>query len=52
MTLYVLLILLAVILISGFRTAQEYQRGVVFQLGRFQSTKGPGLVSGPSDRFV
>jgi regulator of protease activity HflC (stomatin/prohibitin superfamily) len=31
------------ILLSGFRIAQEYQRGVVFRLGRFQSVKGPGL---------
>jgi regulator of protease activity HflC (stomatin/prohibitin superfamily) len=29
--------------LSGFRIAQEYQRGVVFRLGRFSSVKGPGL---------
>ncbi|MGX7666132.1 SPFH domain-containing protein [Flavobacterium pedocola] len=34
---------LVLILLSGFRIAQEYQRGVVFRLGRFQSIKGPGL---------
>jgi regulator of protease activity HflC (stomatin/prohibitin superfamily) len=27
----------------GFRIAQEYQRSVVFRLGRFRSIKGPGL---------
>jgi regulator of protease activity HflC (stomatin/prohibitin superfamily) len=32
-----------VILISGFRIAQEYQRSIVFRLGRFQTIKGPGL---------
>jgi regulator of protease activity HflC (stomatin/prohibitin superfamily) len=33
------------ILISvfGFRIAQEYERGVVFRMGRYKSTKGPGL---------
>jgi regulator of protease activity HflC (stomatin/prohibitin superfamily) len=29
--------------ISGFRIAQEYERSVVFRLGRYQSLKGPGL---------
>lgn len=32
-----------VFIISGFRIAQEYERGVVFRLGRYQATKGPGL---------
>lgn len=32
-----------VILISGLRIAQEYQRGVVFRLGRYASLRGPGL---------
>ena len=35
--------IIVVILLSGFRIAQEYQRAVVFRLGRFQSIKGPGL---------
>ena len=34
---------LVVVLLSGLRVAQEYQRGVVFRLGRFQSVRGPGL---------
>ncbi len=31
------------ILLSGLRIAQEYQRSVIFRLGRFKSIKGPGL---------
>ncbi|MEA3188802.1 MAG: hypothetical protein QOD99_2632 [Chthoniobacter sp.] len=32
-----------VVLLSGLRVAQEYQRGVVFRLGRFTGVRGPGL---------
>jgi regulator of protease activity HflC (stomatin/prohibitin superfamily) len=28
----------------AFRVLQEYQRGVIFQLGRFHGVKGPGLI--------
>ncbi len=38
-----LLVVLAVIAYS-FRVLREYDRGVVFLLGRFYKTKGPGLV--------
>jgi regulator of protease activity HflC (stomatin/prohibitin superfamily) len=31
------------ILISGFRIAREYQRAVVFRLGRYTGLRGPGL---------
>src|SRR5262245_62192066 len=31
------------ILLSGLRIAQEYQRGVVFRLGRYVGSRGPGL---------
>jgi regulator of protease activity HflC (stomatin/prohibitin superfamily) len=34
---------LVLILLSGFKIAQEYQRAIVFRLGRFTSVKGPGL---------
>lgn len=34
---------IAFLLLSGFRIAQEYQRSVIFRLGRFQGIKGPGL---------
>ena len=41
---YVAIIGLVVLLtVSGFRIAQEYQRGVVFRLGRLSSVKVPGL---------
>lgn len=33
----------ATILLSGLRIAQEYQRGVVFRLGRYKGLRGPGL---------
>lgn len=32
------------LLASAFRILREYQRGVVFMLGRFYKVKGPGLV--------
>lgn len=34
---------LFVILLSGIRIAQEYQRGVLFRLGRYVGLRGPGL---------
>ena len=34
---------LGVLLLSGFRIAQEYQRAIVFRLGRFHGQRGPGL---------
>jgi len=36
-------VLLVALLLSGLRIAQEYQRGVVFRLGRFVGLRGPGL---------
>lgn len=38
-----ILIAIAAIFLSGFRIAQEYQRAIVFRLGRFKTVKGPGL---------
>lgn len=35
--------ILAFVVLSGFRIAQEYQRGVVFRLGRYTGLRGPGL---------
>lgn len=40
---YIIPIVILVILASGIRIAQEYQRAVVFRLGRFLKVKGPGL---------
>ena len=34
----------AVCLIASVRILREYERAVVFTLGRFQKVKGPGLV--------
>jgi regulator of protease activity HflC (stomatin/prohibitin superfamily) len=39
-----LAVLLLVLLASSLRVLREYERGVVFQLGRFWKVKGPGLV--------
>ncbi|MCB1982294.1 MAG: slipin family protein [Rhodoferax sp.] len=39
-----IVILLLALLFSALRVLREYQRGVVFQLGRFWKVKGPGLV--------
>ena len=39
-----LALLVLVLLVSMFRVLREYERGVVFQLGRFWKVKGPGLV--------
>ena len=38
------LVLLIVLLVSMFKILREYERGVVFMLGRFWSVKGPGLI--------
>jgi regulator of protease activity HflC (stomatin/prohibitin superfamily) len=37
-------LLLALILVSAVKVLREYERGVVFQLGRFWRVKGPGLI--------
>jgi regulator of protease activity HflC (stomatin/prohibitin superfamily) len=37
------LVLLIIILISAVKVVQEYERGVIFRLGRLQGAKGPGL---------
>ncbi|HET7033870.1 MAG TPA: slipin family protein, partial [Casimicrobiaceae bacterium] len=39
-----IVILIAILVISSFRVLREYERGVVFMLGRFWKVKGPGLV--------
>jgi YD repeat-containing protein len=38
-----LVIALVVFVIAGLRVAQEYERGVVFRLGRYKGLRGPGL---------
>ena len=39
-----LVVLVVILVASSIRILREYQRGVVFQLGRFWKVKGPGLV--------
>src|SRR6476660_5976993 len=39
----IILVLLALFALS-VRILREYERGVVFQLGRFWAVKGPGLI--------
>ena len=36
--------ILLLLLISAFRILREYERGVIFLLGRFYKVKGPGLI--------
>ena len=40
----VVILALAILIVSSFRVLREYERGVVFLLGRFWKVKGPGLV--------
>jgi regulator of protease activity HflC (stomatin/prohibitin superfamily) len=44
MSFIAVLVLLIALLASTFRILREYERGVVFQLGRFWKVKGPGLI--------
>jgi regulator of protease activity HflC (stomatin/prohibitin superfamily) len=38
------LVLVAVLIAASIKVLREYERGVVFLLGRFQRVKGPGLI--------
>jgi regulator of protease activity HflC (stomatin/prohibitin superfamily) len=40
----VLVIFVAIVLGSAVRVLREYERGVIFRLGRLIATKGPGLI--------
>lgn len=40
----IVLIFIIILLFSAFRVLREYERGVVFMLGRFYKVKGPGLI--------
>ncbi|HEX9801983.1 MAG TPA: slipin family protein, partial [Gammaproteobacteria bacterium] len=41
-TIYTVIALVAAFLFSAIRILREYERGVVFLLGRFWKVKGPG----------
>ncbi len=43
-TFIVPLVVLIIVLVSMLKILREYERGVVFMLGRFWSVKGPGLI--------
>ncbi len=43
-TIIVLVILVVMFLASAIRILNEYERGVIFRLGRIIATKGPGLI--------
>jgi regulator of protease activity HflC (stomatin/prohibitin superfamily) len=38
-----IVVAIVVVLLTGLRIAQEYERGVVFRLGRYVALRGPGL---------
>ncbi len=38
------LVIIAVILISGIKILKEYERGVIFRLGRMVPPRGPGII--------
>ncbi|WP_138380927.1 slipin family protein [Luteithermobacter gelatinilyticus] len=42
--LYVAIFVFAGLLLSAIKVLREYERGVIFQLGRFWKVKGPGLI--------
>ena len=37
-------IVIAIIIISGLKVLQEYERGVIFTLGKLSGARGPGLI--------
>jgi len=39
-----IVVVVAILAASMFRVLREYERGVIFQLGRFWKVKGPGLI--------
>ena len=40
----IILIILGLLLFSAFNILREYERGVIFMLGRYWKVKGPGLI--------
>ncbi len=40
----IVLVIVVALLLSALRVLREYERGVVFLLGRFHKVKGPGLI--------
>ncbi len=42
--LYIVLTIVAVIILSSLRVVKEYERGVIFFLGKVTGVRGPGLI--------
>ena len=42
--LYTFLIILGVLLVTGIKILKEYERGVIFRLGRMVDPRGPGII--------
>ena len=42
--LYTFLVIFGVLLVSGIKILKEYERGVIFRLGRMVDPRGPGIV--------
>jgi regulator of protease activity HflC (stomatin/prohibitin superfamily) len=40
----VMLLIAGLVILASFRVLREYERGVIFMLGRFWRVKGPGLI--------
>jgi regulator of protease activity HflC (stomatin/prohibitin superfamily) len=40
----VILVFILVIIVNAIRVLREYERGVIFRLGRYVGTRGPGLI--------
>ena len=40
----VILIVLALLFFASVRVVQEYERGVIFFLGKYSGVRGPGLI--------
>jgi regulator of protease activity HflC (stomatin/prohibitin superfamily) len=40
---YIVVVVVAVYLLAAIRVLRQYERGVVFQLGKFEGVRGPGL---------
>jgi len=41
---YIFISILVILILSAFKILREYERGVIFMLGRFDQVKGPGLI--------
>lgn len=44
MTLYIILGVVFIIIVSGLRVVKQYERGVIFFLGKCTGVRGPGLI--------